>query len=210
MKVTKTLLIFLLPFIFSFSSLGLDESAREYLEAIEKRFLEKKGQFQKNWGTQSDFFDKLEEKFDSVFDRFGKTFFDDFFEDDFFKDFDFGRPKTMKSLGRWKELKSSMVFILDAKTSSNTPLDIKIKDGQIFISGEFIEQSKKGSVTTQRSFRMRQSYSIPEGVDTDNPKISKNNGEIKIIFKKLNNFKRKTRPLRRTVPIKPSPMDKTI
>ena len=94
--------------------------------------------------------------------------------------------------------------------SKQGPLDIKIKDGQIFISGEFIEQSKKGSVTTQRSFRMRQSYSIPEGVDTDNPKISKNNGEIKIIFKKLNNFKRKTRPLRRTVPIKPSPMDKTI
>ena len=116
----------------------------------------------------------------------------------------------MKSLGRWKELKDSMVFILDAKTSSNTPLDIKIKDGQIFISGEFIEKSKKGSVTTQRSFRMKQSYSIPEGLDTDNLRVSKNNGEIKIIFKKLNSFRKKTRPLRRTVPIKPGPMDETI
>ena len=208
MKASRYLLIFL--FICSFSSFGFDGTAREYLEALEKRLLEKKGQFQKNWQSQSDFFEKLEEKFDSVFDQFGTTFFDDFFEDDFFKDFDFGKPKKMKSLGRWEEVKDSMVFILDVKTSSNTPFDIKIKSGQIFISGDLIEKSKNGSVTTQRTVRIRQSYSIPEGLDSDNPKISKNNGEIKIIFKKLNSFKRKMRPLKKTVPIRPGPMDKTI
>ena len=43
---------------------------------------------------------------------------------------------------------------------------------------------------------MRQSYSIREGVDGANPTIKKEAGEIKIIFKKLKDYKLKKGPLK--------------
>jgi hypothetical protein len=152
-------------------------------------------------------------------DSFGKKFFDDFFDDDFFEDFDFPEDKRMKSFGRWEETPESMIFILALDSPKNAPLDIKVREGRIIISGTFFERNEKegaggkGKISSQRTFQVNQTYLIPESVDANNPKFLKSKEEIKIIFKKLKGLRKKRKtvnPQKKLTPLKPNLFHKTI
>jgi len=218
MKAFKYLLPSLCLFSFTFSTFALDHPIQKQWEKLEQEIIEKKEKFRGQ--VQAGLFEKLE----GLMDSFGKDFFDDFFEDDFFKDdffedFDFPRDRRMKSFGRWEETPESMVFILALDSPKNAPLDIKVREGRIIISGTFIERNEKegaggkGKISSQRTFQVNQTYLIHEGVDANNPKFLKSKGEIKIIFKKLKDFRKKrktTNPQKKLTPLKPNSFHKTI
>ena len=95
---------------------------------------------------------------------------------------------------------------------------INQKNGVIKIAGDVVQKNEKFDqkgkkrFTSQRVIRIRQSYSIPEGLEEKNPQIKEEKGKIKIIFKKLKNYKlKKKKPVRKNLkPIDPSFFDKTI
>ena len=233
MKIVTKLFLLFIPLFFSYHPLhafSWDESPLKKSQELQKRFFEKQKkmseELKKSLSFQAELFDNLEEKFEGFMDGVGKKFFDGFFEDDFFKDDFF---KGMGSLGRgrqansgqWREDREEVTFILNLEAKKGVPLNIEIKNGMIKIAGDVVEKNEKidqkgnKRITSQRLMRIRQSYSIPDGLDEQNPLIKEEKGKIKIIFKKLKSFrsKKKVPPKikpQKLKPLNPSLFDKTI
>jgi len=229
MKNTINLFLLFLLF-FSFPSFSWEEDLIKKVQVFEEKLLDKqikiKEKVEESLKLKSEMFNGLEEKLEKFMDSVGSKFFDHFFEDDFFKD-DFFKDMDLlgglnrSSFGEWKETDDEVIFILIAETKKGLPLNINIKDGILKIDGDLIQKKeeidKKGNkkIVSQRIVRMRQSYSIPEGVDEANPVIKEESGKIKIIFKKLKNYKQKKKrllkkPIQKFRPIDPGLFDKTI
>ena len=238
MKTATNLLIFFLPLFFTYHSLyalSWDESPFKNSQELQKKLLEKQKRMseklKKSFKLKAELFDNLEEKLESFMDGVGKKFFDGFFEDEFFKD-DFFKDDFFKgmdslgkgrraTLGQWRENGQEMIFILNLEAKKGVPLNIEIKNGTIKVAGDVIQKNEKidqkgnKRITSQRLMRIRQSYSIPDGLDEKNPLIQEEKGKIKIIFKKLKGFKSKKKGPSKNKPqnlkpINPSLFDKTI
>ena len=219
----------LFTIFFSLSAFSWEEGALKSAEDLQKRFFDKRKKISEEFKSlklKAEMFDGLEEKLESLMDGFGKKFFDNFFEDDFFKDDffkgmdSFGGIKK-RATGKWKESEDKMTFILNVESKKGVPLNIEIKNGIIKIAGDVIQKNEKvdkqgnKKFSSQRVMRIRQSYSIPKGLDEKNPLVKEERGKIKIIFKKLKNYRpKKKKPARKNPqnlkPLDPSLFDKTI
>ncbi len=224
--VIKIPLIFFF-ILFSFQGFSWEEDSFKNVQELRKRFFDQQKrigeELKKSMKLKADMFDRLEEKLETFMDGVGKKVFDSFFEDDFFKDDFFKDMEPSKGsrrlkVGRWKETDEKMIFILNIESKKGVPLNIEIKNGVIKIAGDVVQKNEKFDqkgkkrFASQRVIRIRQSYSIPEGLDEKNPQIKEEKGKIKIIFKKLKNYKlKKKKPVRQNLkPIDPSFFDKTI
>ena len=91
----------------------------------------------------------------------------------------------------WRETETQQILVLKVKQIKDRPLDIKIEKGQIKLKGDVesveVDHQKRRKQVTKVHFE--RSFSIPEGVDQNNPEFETKDGELLIKFKKLNSSK---------------------
>lgn len=87
----------------------------------------------------------------------------------------------------WRENEAQRVFVLKVKQIKDRPLDIKIEKGHIRLSGD-VESVNEDSTKKSKSIskvHFERVFTIPEGVDLNNPEFENNKGELLIKFKKI-------------------------
>jgi HSP20 family molecular chaperone IbpA len=167
--------IFLLPFfIFSlitFSNSSFAQNDNRQIEEIMKA----REEMIKSLFNDTDF-----ENFDNHFNDLVKKF----------EQNNFG--STSEDLGdvvgeyNWRETDTHQILSLKVKQIKNKPLDIKIEKGQIKLKGD-VESVPENSGKIKRISKVHfeRSFSIPSGVDQNNPEFENKGGELLIKFKKL-------------------------
>tara|TARA_R110000868_G_scaffold242548_1_gene498038 strand:+ start:391 stop:1041 length:651 start_codon:yes stop_codon:yes gene_type:complete len=131
--------------------------------------------------------------------------FDSFFDDDAMLKL-FGGARGTKAFGalgsgqsRWVETPKERILVLKLEMSKDTPLDFKIEENKLTISGQVERKSNRG--TSKKSFT--KVFQIPADCDATAAKFENKDGEILIKFPKLA-LKEQRRP------VKPDSADSTI
>jgi len=106
----------------------------------------------------------------------------------------------------WKETKSHHILSLKVKQIKDRPLDIKIKNGRIYLKGDVESQTAKENRKSITRVHFEREFSIPSGVDETRPEFENKQGELLIKFKK----KIVTAPKKDLVPVPSTPQDQTI
>lgn len=203
----KKLIVFLLTglFLFTFdqtklwaqnpktkkgSTLSADEKKAQ--EAWKKQWEEDTKKIRELLGE--DTLQGLEERFGRLLDDFYKQHqgqrdrFDRFFDDDNFENF-MGHLRPFDNMaegdGHWMETPKERILIFKVKQDKDHPMDIKIKDGMVSITGKVVQENKIGGMVSKSISSFSQSYSIPEDVDQASASFDNKEGEILIKFKKL-------------------------
>jgi|GEM_PF-3110790 len=94
----------------------------------------------------------------------------------------------------WMETPTERILILKLEQAKDSPIDIKIQNKMIQISGKNVLKSAQG--TSISTFSKAQS--VPEDVDANSAEIENKNGDIQIRFKKL--VAGNTKTLKKIVP----------
>lgn len=118
----------------------------------------------------------------------------------------FGGGRGSKAFGmlgtgqsRWIETPKERILILKIESTKDNPIDFKIEDAKITISGKVARTSNRG--VTSHNFK--RSFIIPKDCDPAQAKFENKDGEILIKFPKIA-IKDELRP------VKPEPGDTTI
>ena len=89
---------------------------------------------------------------------------------------------------RWTETADAHVLVITPKGDKGTPLDIKIEDGLVKVSGKVVKQEvvERAGVRSQSSYLSQFSLAegIPQGADESKGKIQQAGQGIKITFPK--------------------------
>lgn len=135
---------------------------------------------------------------DSGFQNFDKRF------EDLMKNFEknsFGPGTNMDGaiIGEydWRETDTHQIFVLKVKQIKDRPLDIKIEKGRILLKGDVESIDENVAKKTKRVSKVHfeRTFSIPVGVDQNNPEFENKAGELLIKFKKLKAIKDQRRPV---------------
>jgi HSP20 family molecular chaperone IbpA len=106
----------------------------------------------------------------------------------------------------WKETATHQVLSLKVKQIKDRPLDIKIKSGKISMKGDVESQSEGNKQKKITRIHFEREFSIPSGVDENNPEFENKKGELLIKFKK----KLTATPKKELIPVPPAPGDQRI
>jgi len=100
----------------------------------------------------------------------------------------FGGGRGSKAFGmlgtgqsRWIETPKERILILKIESTKDNPIDFKIENSMITISGKISKDSNRGVSTHQ----FKRSFSIPEDCDPSAAKYENKDGEILIKFPKI-------------------------
>jgi HSP20 family molecular chaperone IbpA len=96
----------------------------------------------------------------------------------------------------WMETPTERILILKLKQTKDSPIDIKIQNNIINVSGKNIIKSGQG--TSISSFS--KSESVPTDVDANSAEIENKNGDIQVRFKKLTAAKKMPGPKKKATP----------
>lgn len=109
----------------------------------------------------------------------------------------------------WLDTKTHKILSLKIKQIKDQPLDIKINKGQIILKGDVESQSGNKDKKRISKVHFERVFSIPPGVDQNNPEFENKNGEFLIKFKKK--MVSKETPAKKDLePIAPSKDDQKI
>lgn len=99
----------------------------------------------------------------------------------------------------WRESDKDVTLVLKVTQIKDKPLDIKIEKGQIKLKGDIESVSenpsqdklkkKGGKYRSFKKVHFERIFSIPQGVDQDNPVFENKEGELSIKFKKTHGSK---------------------
>jgi hypothetical protein len=144
---------------------------------------------------------KMMEEMESSFSKGSLNLFDDdtlnqlLRESGLFVELDHGQHQ-------WLDSETERILVLKLETQINTPVDIKIENGQIRVQAkiekEVVTETVSGqsrSVTIQQYGRV---FLVPEDCEADSVKIENKEGEILIKFKKLASKVPKLQPLKKS------------
>ncbi len=155
-----------------------------------------------------DMFADMHKQFEDMAKQFedGRTDqFDQFFDDKAIERL-FGGLRGSKAFGmlgsgqsRWLETPKERILVLKLEASKDTPIDFKIEDSKITISG--VVERKTNMGVSKRSFK--RTFKIPPDCDPAGAKFENKEGEILIKFPKL--IAKDGR-----LPVKPESGDSTI
>ncbi|MBH48078.1 MAG: hypothetical protein CME71_07890 [Halobacteriovorax sp.] len=155
-----------------------------------------------------DMFTDMRKQFEQMMDQVdGGSLdgFDSFFDDDAMMKL-FGGDRGTKAFGalgtgqsRWIETPKERILILKLEMSKDTPLDFKIEENKLTISGQVERKSNRG--ISKQSFT--KIFQIPVDCDPSAAKFENKDGEVLIKFPKL-----VSKDQRR--PVKPDSSDTTI
>jgi HSP20 family molecular chaperone IbpA len=112
----------------------------------------------------------------------------------------------------WIESKTHKILSLKVKQMKDQPLDIKINKGQITIKGNVESQSREGGKKKVSRVHFERVFSIPGGVDGDNPEFENKADALLIKFKKkiASSPIVPSNPKKELTPVGPNPQDETI
>jgi HSP20 family molecular chaperone IbpA len=96
----------------------------------------------------------------------------------------------------WMETPTERILILKLKQTKDSPINIKIQNNTISVSGKNTEKSAQG--TSISSFS--KSHSVPNDVDANSAEIENKNGDIQVRFKKLTSVKKISEPKKNKSP----------
>ncbi len=143
-----------------------------------------------NQFLNDDMFTDMHKQFEDMVKQFedGRTDqFDQFFDDKAIERL-FGGLRGSKAFGmlgsgqsRWIETPREKILVLKLEASKDTPIDFKIENSSITISGNIEKQTSMG--VSKRSFK--KSFNIPPDCDPTGAKFENKEGEILIKFPKL-------------------------
>lgn len=139
------------------------------------------------------------------FDNGNADPFEQFFDDKTIEKL-FGGKRGSKAFGmlgtgqsRWIETPKERILVLKIESTKDNPIDFKIEDAKITISGKVARTSNRGIT----SHNFKRSFNIPKDCDPAGAKFENKDGEILIKFPKI--------ALKdRLEPVKPDSGDTTI
>jgi HSP20 family molecular chaperone IbpA len=128
---------------------------------------------------QKDFLNKIDKMFQDSMNQMGS---DDF--DQIFKTFQDSFNGSFDSLGsglnsNWKQTKEGMVLIVEGAVTQGGNFDLKVKEGQVSISGAL---EKDLGQMGKRVMRFSRSFPVPKGTDPNKVRIENQDGALQIIF----------------------------
>lgn len=128
---------------------------------------------------QKDFLNKIDKMFQDSMNQMGS---DDF--DQIFKNFQDSFNGSFDSLGsglnsNWKETKEGMVLIIEGAVAQGGNFDLKVKEGQVSITGTL---EKDLGQMGKRMMSFSRSFPVPKGTDPNKVRIENQDGALQVIF----------------------------
>lgn len=128
---------------------------------------------------QKDFLDKVDKMFQDSMNQMGS---DDF--DQIFKSFQDNFNGSFDSLGsglnsNWKQTKEGMVLIIEGAVAQGGNFDLKVKEGQVSVSGTL--QKDLGQMG-KRMMSFTRSFPVPKGTDPNKVRVENKDGALQVIF----------------------------
>jgi HSP20 family molecular chaperone IbpA len=177
------ILFILFVIILSFSTLAAaNKKEQNEFDQMQEREME---MIRKLMGA--DHFKQMDERLEMLMKKFMQNndnddidkFFDRSHFDKFMKDWN-----PHQSLGEgeshWLETPTERILILKLKQSKDSPIDIKIQNNMISVSGKSVLKSASGTSISSYS----KSEGVPDDVDANSAEIENKNGDVQIRFKK--------------------------
>lgn len=137
-----------------------------------------------------DMFTDMHQQFEDMmkqFDQGNADPFEQFFDDKAMERL-FGGMRGSKAFGmlgtgqsRWIETPKERILILKIESTKDSPIDFKIEESTITISGKVSRTSNRG--VTSHNFK--RTFSIPDDCDPTQAKFENKDGEILIKFPKI-------------------------